>query len=316
MVTALVVVREAAPEEIVTVSEYAASTGGGGLDLEAGETYTVHELLQALLMSSSNDAAVALAEHVAGTEAAFVGTMNRLSGRAGAVGSHFVTPHGLDEPGHFSTARDLALFADRLLAHPLLRRIVRTPSVTIAGPRGLTEIENRNVLLDTYEGAIGVKTGFTVAAGDVLVAAARRAGRRLIAVAMGSQDAGRDARRLLDLGFARLRRTVLLARGASVGELVFDPGGSTSVRAARTVRGMADPAALRSRFLPAPTVGLPLRPGAVVGAVTLAAPSRAVARVPAVVRTAPDPHAPPPILEWLGGVLRVVHGSLLGGGRL
>ena len=311
MVTALVVVERAGPAESVTVTPEAAATGGGGLDLQAGEVFSVRDLLVALLLSSSNDAAVALAEYVAGSEDAFVDLMNAFVRDAGGRDTRFVTAHGLDRPGHFSTARDLAVFGRMVLDDPLLRTIVATPRTTITGSRGAVEVNNRNSLLETYEGAVGIKTGFTAAAGDVLVAAARRGGRRLIAVALGSANAASDARRLLDLGFSLLRRTVLLRRGAPVGGLVFDPAGTATVRSARTVRGMTDPTTLRRRFTPLRELRLPLRPGAQVGAVVLAAGDRTVARVPAVVVRPPAPGDAVPLVEWLGSALRVGH-ALLG----
>ena len=216
-----------------------------------------------------------------------------------------MTAHGLDRPGHFSTASDLARFGNMVLADRRLRRIVGTARTTISGSRGTIEVQNRNSLLETYPGAVGIKTGFTAAAGDVLVAAAQRGGRRLIAVALGSTDAAADARRLLDLGFSRLRRTVLLRRGTPVGGLVFDPAGTAPVRSARTVRGMTDPATLRRHFEAAPRVRLPLSPGSEVGAVVLAARGRTVARVPAVVARAPAPVHAGGLLEWLGAALRL-----------
>ena len=169
MVTALVVARETRLDELVRASRNAAATGGGGLDLRPGDVFTAGELLYALLLSSSNDAAVALAEHVAGSERAFAARMNRVAESVGATDSSFVTAHGLDVPGHYSTARDLARIALAVLRRPALAEIVATPSKTISGGRTLV---NTNPLLESYEGAVGVKTGYTAGAGDVLVAAA------------------------------------------------------------------------------------------------------------------------------------------------
>ncbi|MDQ3962705.1 MAG: serine hydrolase, partial [Actinomycetota bacterium] len=221
MITALVVRADTAGDEVVTVSATAAATTGGGLALEPGDRYTVDALLHALLMTSSNDAAVALAEHVAGNEAAFVAEMNRVSERMGADETHNVTAHGLDSSGHHASARDLAAFAATILADPVLARIVGTTRTSIAGPDGRELIENRNVLLEGYRGATGVKTGYTAGSGNVLVASARRGERTLIAVAMGSQDATADARRLLDHGWDALAHMSLIAAGAPVATLVF-----------------------------------------------------------------------------------------------
>jgi D-alanyl-D-alanine carboxypeptidase (penicillin-binding protein 5/6) len=265
MLTALVVAHRAELHDGVEVSAAAASVGGGGLDLTTGEVWSVEALLYALLLTSSNDAAVALAEHTAGSESAFVALMNRAARRIGATRSHFVTPHGLDRPGHHATARDLATIAARLLSDPALRSIVATPKKVVEGPGGAVELLNRNVLLKGYPGAIGVKTGFTSAAGDVLVAAAQRGGRRLMAVALGSEDAARDCRRLLERGFTRLARSALVSEGEPIGWLVFDPGGAVPATAGETVRGLAARAALNVSFRPHPAARPPFDVGDVVG---------------------------------------------------
>jgi serine-type D-Ala-D-Ala carboxypeptidase (penicillin-binding protein 5/6) len=204
IVTALVVLDRVPLEDEVTVSASAAATPGGYLSLEPGEVLTVEDLLHGLLMASSNDAAVALAQHVSGSEKAFVEEMNETATDLGARGTHFVTPHGLDAPGHVSTARDLAGFAAALLEEPHLARIVAATGYTLSDGETIT---NSNPLLEGYEGATGVKTGMTAAAGEVLVASATRSGTGIIAVALGSPDAAADAAALLDYGFVLARRT-------------------------------------------------------------------------------------------------------------
>ena len=282
MVTALVVVGAAQLDEPVRASRAAAATGGGGFDLQPGDVYSVGDLLHALLLSSSNDAAVALAEHVAGSEAAFVERMNRFAGSLGARGSHFVTSHGLDVPGHYSTARALARFALAVLRRPVLAEIVASPSATISGSAGPQRLVNTNPLLETYEGAVGVKTGYTAGAGDVLVAAAVRRGRRLIAVAMGSADAAADAQALLDYGFGVLGRGVLVREGSVLGALVFDPSGAAAVVAGRTVRGIPDPDRVEVGFVPA-RVTPPVAAGETVGTVVVRLRGgEIVARAPAI----------------------------------
>lgn len=282
MVTALIVVAEADLDEVVRTSRNAAGTGGGGLDLEPGDAFSVDELLHALLLTSSNDSAVALAEHVAGSEEAFVERMNRFARSLGARGSRFVTAHGLDVPGHYSTASDLARIALAVLRRPVLAEIVATRTTTISGPSGRRRLVNTNPLLEDYEGAVGVKTGYTASAGDVLVAAAERRGRRLIAVAMGSRDAAADARALLDYGFRLLARTVLVRDGAVLGALVFDPSGATAVVAGEAVRGIPDPATVEVTFEPG-DVSPPLHAGEVVGRVLVRTRGgEVVAEAPAV----------------------------------
>jgi D-alanyl-D-alanine carboxypeptidase (penicillin-binding protein 5/6) len=307
MATALLVKDEASLGETVTVSGTAAGTGAGGLDLEAGQRFTVEDLLYALLLTSSNEAAVALAEHVSGSQQAFVGELNRLLGRVGAGRTHFVSAHGLDAPGHYSTALDLATIARELLRDPGLARMVQTSRTSIRGPRGLIPIENRNLLLKSYPGAIGVKTGFTAQAGDVLVAAAVRHSRRLIAVALRSVSAARDSARLLDYGFRRLRRSVLLPARGFVGALVFDPGGSTAALSSRTVRGIADPRRVTIVFRPRSRVRAPVAAGEAVGSAEVRLSGRLVEAVPAVAGR-PIPTARPSwTIEALGRLLRMGH---------
>ena len=288
MVTALLVVKAGGLDEEVRASRAAAATGGGGLDLRPGDVFSVEELLYALLLSSSNDAAVALAEHHSGSEEAFVVRMNRFARTLGAKESRFVTPHGLDVPGHFSTARDLARIALAVLRRPALAEIVATPETAITGSSGSQRLVNTNPLLETYEGAIGVKTGYTAGAGDVLVAAAVRGGRRLIAVAMGSADAAADARALLDYGFAVLGRSILVREGTVLGGLIFDPAGAVLVVAGRTVRGIPDPSTVDLTFEPAESVQPPVTAGETVGTMVVSARGDVVARSPAVAEASLD----------------------------
>ena len=281
MTTALVVSSATSPGERVFVSATAASTGGGGLDLHAGEVFTVEALLYALLLDSSNDAAVALAEHVAGSESAFVTIMNDTARALGATGTHYMTAHGLDMPGHGSSARDLALIVGEVLEDPALARIVAAAEARISGPSGRIALTNRNLLLEGYRGATGVKTGFTAGAGNVLVASATRRGRTLIAVAMHSDDATVDAAALLDLGWDRLANTIVMPAGAHVGALVFEEG-STRVAAAAPVRTAVLPSAIVYEFVPAEVLEAPLEAGDIVGRVIVRYPQGIIDTVDAV----------------------------------
>ena len=281
MMTALLVADSGLTED-VTVSASAASTGGGGLDLTEGQVWPVESLLAALLLSSSNDAAVALAEHVAGSEAAFVASMNQRAAALGLEHTHFVTPHGLDAAGHYSSAEDLAAIAEVLLEDPLLRRTVAGAELTIDGPEGKVPIENSNLLLDSYPGAIGVKTGYTLGAGNALVAAARRRGRTLIAVVLRAEDSFADSAALLDYGFARLRRTVLLRAGEPVGSIVLDPAGAVRAVTARASRGLAPLDTVGFSFEEAPDFELPVSDGEVVGRVAVTSQGRVVDELDAV----------------------------------
>ena len=144
MVTALVAVQEGVGDDLVTVSRAAAATGQGGFDLHPGETYAGHDLLYALLLTSSNDAAVALAEHVAGSESAFVGEMNALVAELGTADTSFATSHGLDTAGHYSTAADLVLIAASVLDDDTLAPIVATAEARIDTPGGSAIIDEKS----------------------------------------------------------------------------------------------------------------------------------------------------------------------------
>lgn len=282
MVTALVVRRHADLADEVTVSQAAAAIPEGRLSLQAGETFNVKELLYGLLLNSSNDAAVALAEHAAGSVDGFVALMNETAGRLGATGSHFTTPHGLDAADHYSTAADLALLGAAVLRDPVLGDIVADAAATIEGSNRTVQLDNTNLLLESYAGAVGIKTGFTASAGNVLVAAAESKGRTIIAVTLGSADTFEDARRLLDYGFAVLRRGIVLRAGTPVGGIVFDTLGASGIVAERTLRGLTDPAAVELAFEPLTDLRAPLQDGASVGTITVSTQERTVATVGAV----------------------------------
>jgi D-alanyl-D-alanine carboxypeptidase (penicillin-binding protein 5/6) len=194
LMTALVVIDQVPLDEAVVVTQHAAETEGSRMGLVAGERLSVGELLQGLLIPSGNDAAVALAEHVAGSEADFVGMMNARARAMGLSATSFVNVHGLDAPGQVTTAADMAVIAKTALANDVIDKIVSTRSATVAGH----PLQNTNELLGTYEGADGVKTGTTDEAGQCLVASVTRLGRRTLLVELGSQQRFVDATGLFD----------------------------------------------------------------------------------------------------------------------
>lgn len=310
MVTAVLVVDGAALSEQVQVSANAAATGGGGLDLQPGQTFTVDDLLYALLLTSSNDSAVALAEHVEGSEPAFVAAMNEFAASIGADDTAFVTSHGLDAPGHYSSARDLADIAAVLLEDPVLATIVATPSTSIEGPNGSILLDNRNSLLESYRGAVGVKTGYTLGAGNVLVGAASRRGRTLISVAMDSVNATTDTEVLLDHGFARLRRTILMRAGARIGAIIPPLGQGIAIVAADAFRGPWVRSEIELVFEPASELTADVAAGERVGDVVVLRAGRPVGRVAALAADDTERNDVPWIVEVLlavvGGVAGVV----------
>lgn len=207
IMTALLVLKHADLSDTVTVSRRAAFAQPVDMGLRPGERISVRALLYGLLLRSGNDAAVALAEHVSGTVAVFLDLMNREGRSLGLAHSWFASPNGLNDRG-FSTARDLATLTRVALADPTFGRIVDTDRFVLRDGRGRPRVLwNINLFRGQYQGAVGVKTGFTTRAGECLVAAARRGGRTLVAVVLGDspathwQDAFGDAGRLLDYGF-------------------------------------------------------------------------------------------------------------------
>jgi D-alanyl-D-alanine carboxypeptidase len=200
LMTALVVVRHAALDDVVTVSARADGTGEASIGLVTGEQWTVFELLNAIMVRSANDAAVALAEHVGGSVEGFAVLMNETAAELEMINSHFVNPHGLDAEGHYSSAADLLTLVHTALREPVLARLMRTKVVTFRpDPDGTPRSAvNTNRLLGAYPGVIGVKTGYTSRAGRVLLAATDIGPRRIITVVMGSEDHFADTRLLLE----------------------------------------------------------------------------------------------------------------------
>lgn len=215
MMTALVVLDQLEMTDIVTISQTAVDIGESEIDLVLGERWTVRDLFTAMLIRSANDAAVALAEHAGGSVDEFVELMNGKAAELGLENSQFRNPHGLDEPGHFSSARDLLTIAragmeNADFAQTVRAQVARMPDDPEGGER-IALATNR--LLDSYPGAIGVKTGFTDDAGRTLASAAERDGRRLYAVVLGSTDHFTDAAALLDYGFREFGVVQLVASG-------------------------------------------------------------------------------------------------------
>lgn len=173
------------------------------MGLLPGELFTLEDLLYGLMLPSGNDAAIQIARHIAGSEAAFAELMNAKAAELGLVNSHFVNPHGLDAPGHYSSTYDMAMLArEGMLRDETFRKLARTKVWTAHGRRGPYELWNLNRLLyGHYQGADGVKIGYTEEAGRTMVASATRGGRRVYASFMHSQNLVADAQALLDYAF-------------------------------------------------------------------------------------------------------------------
>lgn len=195
IMTALVVLEHAAPDDVITVTPNHMAEGSS-MYLRAGETVRVEELLYGLLLCSGNDAALALTE-CAGGLTPFVALMNEKAAALGMAHTSFANPNGLDADGHYSTARDMAVLAAAAVENPTFRRICSSRSVTI----GQRTMENHNRLLRQVEGCIGLKTGYTRAAGRTLVSCTERDGCRLVAVTLQDGNDWADHAALYDYGF-------------------------------------------------------------------------------------------------------------------
>lgn len=233
ILTAVVVMENASLNEMVVIPPEACNIEGSATGLQPGEVISLEDLIYALLLNSGNDTALALAIHVGGSTENFVRMMNKKAFELRAVNSHFNNPNGLPDPDHYSTAFDLALITRYAMQKPEFRKIVSTKVQIIHRdyPDAQTYLENHNRLLWTYEGAIGVKTGYTDEARQCLVSAADRNGRELIAVVMKSEGMNiwYDTKALLDYGFNQYVSVSLVEAGKFVGQVPVKFGVSDSV---------------------------------------------------------------------------------------
>ena len=215
IMTALVALEHAPLDRVITVPEEAVGVEGSSVYLRAGERYTLEALLHALMLASANDAAEVIAHAIAGSTAAFAELMNEKAATLGLTDTHFENPHGLDSDGHYTTARELALIACEALENPDFERIVSTRRYVFSGIDGenVRTLINHNKMLFLYDGAIGVKTGFTKRCGRCLVSAAKRDGMTLIAVTLDAPSDWSDHAKLLDHGYGSYESRRIAAPG-------------------------------------------------------------------------------------------------------
>ena len=213
IMTALLVCEQCNVLDRMRIPKEAVGIEGSSMYLQEGEVLTIQELLYGLMLRSGNDAAVALAIYCGGTVEGFAELMNDKARNLGLRNTHFVNPNGLDAPGHYSTARDLAVLAAYAMENPVFRQTVSAKTIK-AGDRYLT---NHNKLLWRVEGAEGIKTGFTKAAGRILVSSAKRDGRRLVCVTINAPDDWNDHAALLSEGFEGFAVERIVSAGEILG---------------------------------------------------------------------------------------------------
>jgi len=234
LMTAILLIENCRLDEMVMAGKHVEEIPSSSLHLKPGEKIAVHDLLHAMLLRSANDAAVAAAQHVAGSVSAFVAMMNKRAAEMGATNTHFANPNGLNSVGHYSTARDLALIGKRAIHIPIINRIVAKRKTTISRSMNREDVVlfNRSHFLRWYPGADGIKTGYTREAGQCLVASATRDGWRLIAVVLKSNNNAADAGALMDYGFSNFERKLLARRGCAVAQAGIRGGKQKTVGAA------------------------------------------------------------------------------------
>lgn len=230
IMTAMIVLERCRLDDTVKASQRAVNTQPSSMHLRVGEEVTVRDLLYALMLRSANDAAIALAEHTAGSVEAFAQLMNAKAQEIGATNTHFVNPHGLHHPQHHSTAYDLALITRYAMANETFREIVKTRSYIVT--RSLNQEDlwmvNKAKFLQQYPYAEGVKTGYTNHAGFCFAGAASKEGRRLITVVLNSPQRETDTMALMEHGFNDWER-IGLPEGAVVGTAQVPNGEPNSV---------------------------------------------------------------------------------------
>lgn len=208
IMTTIVILEKADLNEKVTVSAKAGGTGGSRLGLKRGDKASVRDLLYGLMLRSGNDAAVALAEHVGGSVKGFAELMNEKATELGLTNTHFVTPHGLDDANHYTTALELAKLTDYAMDNETFAKIVGTKSTTIYINNQSRQINNTNELLGVLNGVVGVKTGFTNNAGRCLVTETKRNNMDIITIVLGAdtkKDRTKDSVNLIKYTFSKYK---------------------------------------------------------------------------------------------------------------
>lgn len=219
-------------DTVVTASERAKSMGGSTIFLDTNENMSVEDLLKGIAVASGNDACVAMAEHLCGSEEAFAAKMNERAAQLGMKDTHFVNCNGLDAPGHYTSAYDIALMSRELMRHKDIFKFTTIWMDSLRG--GKFSLANTNKLIRFYSGANGLKTGSTSVAGCCISAAAKRDGMQLIAVVLGaptSKERFAAASNLLNYGFANYGVTQFGEKGSEIRSVAVESGKSDSVMA-------------------------------------------------------------------------------------
>ena len=271
----------------VTCSRNAFGVPGTSIYLAEGETLTLRQMLYGLMLASGNDAATAIAEHIGGTVEDFCRMMTTRAAELGCKNTMFLTPHGLPCEGHYTTAHDLALIAREAMTHPEFREIVGITRATIPweGRSYDRVLNNKNKLLTTYEGATGIKTGYTKKAGRCLVFGAEREGMRIIGVVLNCWDWFNESARLMDIAFERYEAMTMMTAGESAAtiEVVNSNGCTVDAVLSVDLTGVVAKGSIPQVEINLPdSLDAPIQAGQVIGTVRMLAGGVVVAEVPLV----------------------------------
>ncbi len=229
--TALLAVERGNLDAMVTVPDAAYGVEGSSMYLNRGEKLSLRDLLYGLMLSSGNDAAVTIATHIGGSLPGFIQMMNSRARELGCVNTNFVTPNGLHDPDHYTTAYDLGLIAAAAMKNPLFREIVSTQYHKTTTGDIMRTLKNKNKILWQYEGGNGVKTGYTKAAGKCLVFSAEREGNTIVGVVLNASNMWNDAVSYLDAGFSRYEWKTVFSAGEGVQTIKIGHGMKNSLEA-------------------------------------------------------------------------------------
>jgi serine-type D-Ala-D-Ala carboxypeptidase (penicillin-binding protein 5/6) len=313
LMTALLALERAKPGDVFTASVYNAAPAESRINLRPGERMTVHDLLEALLLESANDAAVTLAEGISGSREAFVQDMNERAAELGLEHTSYANPIGLDEPGNYSSAQDLATLTRLLLQRPRFAAIVDMPEAQLESGARPRVVENRNDLVATHPWVSGVKTGYTLNAGNVLVGAAKGpGGARVISVVLGEPSEAtrdQDTLALLRWGLASFHRVRVLdpRRMLAQADIKYRDSTARLVPRRTAVVTIRDGERIRRRVNAPEEVEGPLEAGVRVGTVTVLIDGRLARRVALVTaEEVPGAGTLRVLLSWLGVPLTLI----------
>lgn len=303
ILTALLLIENVPPDDTIQCRDaFIEQVGESSLHVKPGEKFTAQDLTYGFLLRSGNDAGVLIAEHVGGSVPGFVRRMNERAREIGATESHFVNPHGLHDPRHYTTAYDLAQIARTAMQNPRFADAVRLPRRTIQRSIRRSDrviiARSKRLFYDKFPGADGIKTGYTRPAGHCFVGSATRAGRRLIAVVLGAtRSACADTIPLLSWGFRRFPAVSAAQAGQTVGEAPVTGGSAGRVRAvaARALRVASDTVSgegVQLRFAPR-SLRAPVAAGQEIGEVVAVRGGKEIARSPALAAAAVAARTPP-----------------------